>query len=42
MLEYTAVFYLSDRHDPNIGCLTTAFLELVTHTDEAGFGTVPE
>lgn len=42
MLEYTAVFYLSDHCEPNNGCLTTAFLELVTHTDDAGFGTSPE
>lgn len=42
MLEYTAVFYLSDSHDPNNGCLTTALLELVVHANEAGFGTLPE
>lgn len=42
MLEYTAVFYLSDSHDPNNGCLTMALLELVVHANEAGFGTLPE
>lgn len=39
MLEYRAVFYLSDSRDPNDGCLNNGFtLERLAQTNEASFG----
>ena len=41
MLEYTAVFYLSDSRDPNNGCSTMALYQEWWHT-QAGFRLLPE
>lgn len=41
MLEYTAVFYLSDSHDPNNGCSTMALYQEWWHTP-AGSRLLPE
>lgn len=43
MLEYRAVFYLSDSRVPNNGCLNNGFtLEMLAQTNEAGFQDAPD